>query len=252
MYATARYQPYSLLLLLRKRPHPSGLTCLHCGQVVEDVMRWLNTHWRAAHVICLDFQGDLFAAFPEIHWEAPASAPVPGSARVLRVLCDGPYGKWYGLPPFMVGPADDLISALQRWVAGVASLCQHLTVLHLRGMKARPLPALPLLVHVILAQCTFTPALVASLQGLARLETLHVSGDWGLGPPAWDVCACTRLRRVHMGWMLARGLLAAGQELCLPPACTVALEIRQAGGVAGVAPAARRAHHGPEHAVLRQ
>ena len=195
-------------------------------------MRWLNTHWRAAHVICLDFQGCPFTSFPEVDWDAPASDSAPGSALVLRVMCEGPYGEWCG--SWLEGPAqDDLVSMLPRWVAGVAPLCQNLTVLHLRGMKAEPLPALPLLAHVILEQCTFTPALVASLQGLARLETLHVSGDWGLGPPAWDVCACTRLRRVHMGWMLARGLLAAGQELCLPPACTVALEIQQAGGWQG-------------------
>ena len=134
-------------------------------------MRWLNTHWRTAHVICLDFQGYPFTSFPEVDWEAPASAPAPGSARVLRVMCEGPYGKWYGRRP--AGPAQgDLTLDLPRWVAGVAPLCQNLTVLHLRGVMAMALLALPLLAHVILEQCTFTPALVASLQGLARLETL--------------------------------------------------------------------------------
>lgn len=104
-------------------------------------MRWFNTHWRAAHIICLDFQGYPFTPFPEIDWEAPASDPAPGSARVLRVMCEGPYGEWYGT--WLEGPAqDDLVSVLPRWVAGVAPLCQNLTGLHLRGMRAEPLPAL--------------------------------------------------------------------------------------------------------------
>ena len=126
------------------------------------------------------------------------------------------------------------LCSLPRWVAGVAPLCQNLTAMHLRGMEVAPLPALPLLVHVILEYCMFTPALVASLQGMARLETLHASGDWRRELPAWDasacmwdVSACTRLSRVHIGCGLAGGLAEAGQELCLPPACTVALEVRE-------------------------
>ena len=188
-------------------------------------MRWLNDNWRAAHVVCLDFPGSPYTGFPGVDWEAPASDPVPGSARVLRVKCNSGSGVWYGSWP--EGPKqDDLRVQLPRWVAGVAPLCQNLTALHLRGMEVAPLPALPLLVHVILEYCIFTPALVASLQGMARLETLHASGEWCPGARAWDVSACTRLRRVHMGWGLARGLANAGQELCLPPTCTVALEVR--------------------------
>ena len=200
-------------------------------------MRWLNTHWRAAHVICLDFPEIPFKGFPEVDWEAPASAPAPGSARVLRVTCDGPYGRWYGTwpPEYASGvPAQgDLNMELPRWVAGVAPLCMNLTALHLRGIMVKALPELPLLVHVILEQCMFTPALVASLQGLARLETLHMSGGRGPWPQAvpiaWDVRACTRLRRVYKGWGLAGGQPWAGEELCLPPACTVALEIQTVG-----------------------
>lgn len=174
-------------------------------------MRWFNSNWRAAHVICLDFPGSPYRGFPGVDWEAPASAPAPGSARVLRVKCNSKNGMWYGSWPD--GPKqDDLTVLLPRWVAGLAPLCQNLTALHLRGLEVKPLPALPLLVHVILEHCMFTPALVASLQGMAGLETLHASGEWGRELPAWDVSACTwdvsactRLRRVHMGVRDGRG-----------------------------------------------
>ena len=189
-------------------------------------MRWLNNHWRIARIVCLDFQGHSYK--PEVDWEAPAHACAAGSARVLRVTYSG--NRWLDHSGHQ---CDGLASGLPRWVAGVAPLCQNLTALHLKGMEVKPLPPLPLLKHIILQQCEFTPALVASLQGLARLETLHASGHWGAEPPVWDVRACTGLRRVHMGWVLAGGLAAEGQELRLPPACTVALELLQWQGVQG-------------------
>ena len=113
---------------------------------------------------------------------------------------------------------------LPKWDAGVMPLCRNLTALHLRCVELREVPALPLLVHLILEHCVFQPPLVASLQALTSLETLHVRGVWGLGPPAWDVRACTRLRRVYISRKLAAKLAEAGQELRLPPACAVALE----------------------------
>ena len=191
-------------------------------------MRWLSAHWRAANVICVCFQGRPLHSYPEVACEAPASASAAGSAHVLRVTVDGPSGKRYKQGVRPVDPAgNDVILKLPRWVAGVASLCQNLTALHLRGMVVEALPALPLLMHVVLEQCMFRPALVASLQGLARLETLHASGCWGAAPPVWDVRACLRLRRVYLEWGLAEGLAAAGQELFLPPACTVALDLHE-------------------------
>ena len=206
--------------------------CQPCGQAVVDFMRWLNAHWRAAHVICLYLKRHRSTSFSHVvDWEAPASAPGPGSARVLRVGCDGPFEKrdetWRMRRT--LGDGSNLGLELPRWVAGVAPLCQNLVTLHLRGMEVKPLPALPLLMHVILERCIFTPALVTSLQGLARLETLHVSGSWdqGLSVSVWDVRACPRLRRIYMGLGLANGLAKTGQELRLPPACTVALEFQQ-------------------------
>ena len=117
----------------------------------------------------------------------------------------------------------DLRQGLRRWVAGVAPLCQNLVTLHLRCVQLMEVPALPLLAHLILDMCEFRPALVASLQGLARLETLHVSGWWGNDVSMFDVSACTRLRRVFMDIGVAARLVEPGRDLCLPPACTVAL-----------------------------
>ena len=200
-----------------------GLTCLHCGQAVAGVARWLDTHWRAAKIICLDFWGNP----AEDDWEAgqPAPAPPAGRAHVMRVTCNWPsnddrmrayLGK--GLPLGLPG-----------WVAGVMPLCQNLTTLQLSCIKVKELSAPPLLVHLILEESEFQPLLVASLRGLAMLETLHVSGHWRavLKPLAWDIRACTRLRRVFMDYRLAPDVAQAGQELRLPPACTVALGFRQ-------------------------
>ena len=118
---------------------------------------------------------------------------------------------------------------LNRWVAGVLPLCQSLTALHLRSIALTEVPALPLLVHLILEQCSFQPSLVASLGGLVMLETLHLSGPWvnlSSETPAWDIRACTNLRRLHMGAQLAAVLAEEGQALCLPPACRVTLGFR--------------------------
>ena len=199
-----------------------GLTRLHCCQRFANVTRWLDAHWRAAKVLCLDIQGHP----ANVEWEAsqPAPASSAGCARVLRVTCNVPHGEWDG---WWVRAGEELPAGLPRWVAGVLPLCQNLTALHLRRVDIKGLPALPLLVHLILEDCKVGPVLVASLQGLTGLETLRVSGVWGPEPPVWDVRACTRLRRVFMGLQLAGGLAAAGQDLCLPPACTVALEFFQ-------------------------
>ena len=120
---------------------------------------------------------------------------------------------------------EDLPFGLPRWLAGVMPLCRNLTALHLQCVVVREVPALPLLMHLILEHCVFQPALVASFQGLTGLETLHVRGIWGLGPPAWDVRACTRLQNVYMSRKLVATLAEAGQELRLPLACAVALEL---------------------------
>ena len=192
------------------------------GQAVAGATRWLESHWRAAKVICLDFRG-----YPEAcDWDAgrsPPSSPA-GSARVLRVTCRR-LGARIDILPVWGQTEEELPLGLPRWVAGVMPLCRNLTALHLRCVELREVPALPLLVHLILEHCVFQPALVASLQGLARLETLHARGAWGLGPPAWDVRACTRLRRMFMSRKLVATLAEAGQELRVPPACAVALEL---------------------------
>ena len=202
------------------------------GQLVAAAMRWLNTHWRAAKMICLHFTG-----YPaDEDWEAghlaPASTASP--ARALRVTCGDPVsgerGAWARAG--LAGLSQPL--KLHEWVAGVLPLCQNLTALHLRRIELVQVPALPLLVHLILEEFVFRPVLVASLQGLARLETLHVSGVSGRWaseePPVWDVRACTRLRRVYMGYVLAHHLALYGQDLCVPPSCAVALSIKQMGG----------------------
>ena len=110
-----------------------------------------------------------------------------------------------------------------RWLAGALPLYQSLTALHLRSIAVAEVPALPLLVHLILEECEFRPALVASLQGMTAL---HVDGWWGNEASMFDVSACTRLRRVCMDFQLATVLAEEGQELCLPPACRVALGFR--------------------------
>ena len=143
---------------------------------------------------------------------------------MLRVTCRR-FGSRLDDLPVWGQAREDLPLGLPRWVAGVMPLCQNLTALHLRCVELRDVPALLQLVHLILEHCVFQPALVASLQGLAALETLHVRGVWGLGPPAWDVRACTRLRQVYMSQKLAAKLAETGQELRLPPACAVALEL---------------------------
>ena len=202
----------------------SELTFLRRGQLVAGFTRWLSTHWRAAKVICLHFTG-----YPaDKDWEArqPVLASAAGCARVLRVTSSDPILE---MREGRAGRSQPL--GLPGWVAGVLPLCQNLTALHLRRIELVQVPALPLLVHLILEECVFRPALVASLQGLARLETLHVSGSWASkDPPVWDVRACTRLRRVFMGCMLAYNLEKWVQGLCMPPACTVALSINSLPG----------------------
>ena len=194
-------------------------------------MRWLNAHWRAASVICLHFTG-----YPEDEdWEVGHLAPASTASRAcaLRVTCGDPVsgerGAWARAGLAGLGPPLKLL----EWVAGILPLCQNLTALHLRRIEITQLPALPLLVHLILQECVFRPALVASIQGLARLETLHVSGvsgQWASEePPDWDVRACTRLRRLYMGYVLAHHMVLYGQDLNVPPACAVALSIKQMG-----------------------
>ena len=127
---------------------------------------------------------------------------------------------------FLAG--NDPPQGLPRWVAGVLPLCQNLTALFLRRVELAELPKLPLLVHLILEDLYVRPALVASLQGLARLETLYVSGYflfvlYGTATPVWDVRACIRLRRVYLSQGLAAVLAKGGQDLGLPPACLVSL-----------------------------
>ena len=167
---------------------------------------------------------------------------------MLRVTCSSAYPK----------PAEErelyrlgtvLPLGLPRWVAGVAPLCHNLVALHLRRVELTELPALPLLVHLILEHCMFHEVLVASLQGLASLETLHMRGRWGASTrveggaririvweplfpkqvdPAsrvWDVRACARLRRLSLGGGLPDHLAREGWDLGVPPACTVALDI---------------------------
>ena len=121
----------------------------------------------------------------------------------------------------------DLPAGLPHWVAGVVPLCQNLTALHLDGVQQKELPALPLLVHLILDRCSFTPLLVASLRDLTRLETLWVDGGWDDESSAWDMHACTRLRGLFMGPSLAAEMADMGQALSVPPTCTVALDFRE-------------------------
>ena len=63
--------------------------------------------------------------------------------------------------------------------------------------------------------------------------------NWKSMPRVLDVCACTRLRRAYIGGGLAHCLPRYGQDLCVPPACTVALSIAKTM-VASVARAAWR------------
>ena len=139
---------------------------------------------------------------------------------MLRVKCSGTRQGWLQVRPLT---GSDALVGLPRWVAGVLPLCQNLTALHLARVELKELPALPLLVHLILEECEFQPALVASIRGLAALETLHVSGGWEFGNhPGWDVHGCTRLRRLHMGIGLASSLAEDGEDLRVPSACSVA------------------------------
>ena len=119
------------------------------------------------------------------------------------------------------------LEGLPRWVAGVLPLCQNLTALHLTYVETRELPALPLLVHLILDSCMFTPVLVASLRGLTRLETLWVSGRWGPESSVWDMRACTRLRRLYFPAALAADMAFWGRALSVPTACAVALDFQE-------------------------
>ena len=83
-----------------------------------------------------------------------------------------------------------------------------------------------MLVHLILEDIRVEPVLVASLQGLASLETLYVRGAFDALCTAgeWDMTACTRLRRVFLSWGIATRLSKEGQDLKLPPACTAAVQ----------------------------
>ena len=87
-----------------------------------------------------------------------------------------------------------------RCVAAVVPLCQNLTALHFRNVELEELPALPLLKHLILEKLCVEPVLVASLQGLASLETLYMHGTIRAFSTTceWDITACTRLRRVFL------------------------------------------------------
>ena len=155
-----------------------------------------------------------------------AHASAAACARVLRVMSSDPisYMREVWKREGYAGQSRPL--GLHEWVAGALPMCQNLTALHLRSVQIVQVPALPLLVHLILEECVFGPALVASLQGLVRLETLHVSGSWASKElPVWDISACTRLRRVFMGSMLAYNLEKYVKDLHVPPACTVALAI---------------------------
>ena len=205
-----------------------GLTCLRCGQRVAGAARWLSTHWRAASVICLDFQG-----YPTTFiWEAgqPAYASTAGCVRALRVTCSESLGRslanrgLHGLP---VGPTGEYLHhGFAQWVAGFTTMCQNLTNLHLRSVELDELPALPGLAHLILEDLRIRPELVASLRGLTSLETLYMSMDfWDHRDTVCDFRACKRLRRVAMSRAIATRLAAAGSDLCLPPACTAALDI---------------------------
>ena len=194
---------------------------LHCGQRIAGAARWLDTHWRAAKVICLDFWGYQTDDDCVI---LPAPSASPGCARVLRVTChDASSGS------AMTGyvAEEGMAVGLSRWFAEVAPLCPNLVALHLCNVAVTQLPALPLLKHLILRACMFRPALVASLCGLASLETLHMSGSDASEPSGWDLRACIRLRRVYVCPGLAGGQAVAGKELCLPPACTLSLCISQ-------------------------
>ena len=193
--------------------------------LVRGVTQCLDSHWRAAKVICLDFRG-----YPEdgnYVWEPFGHPPPPGPAgcvRVLRVTCSCFSLKWGG----MWCPADGVPWGLPKWVAKVLPVCGNLTALHLRRVELELVPALPLLKHLLLEDTKFHPVLVASLQGLAGLETLHVSGYWyEAQATVWDVLACTGLRAMFMGHKLAVELARAGQDLRVPPACAVAIEFSQ-------------------------
>ena len=197
------------------------LTRLRCRQLVAGVAQWLNAHWRAAKVISLGFQEHP----ADEDWAIlPAPSASAGSLCVLRVTCTCVH-KRRTLMRMEEEDSDeiDLPQGLRRWVAGVLPLCQNLVTLHLRCVQLMEVPALPLLVHLILDMCEFQPALVASIRGLPMLETLHVDGWWGSEVSRFDVSACTRLRTVYMEIGVAARLVAAGRDLCLPPACTVAL-----------------------------
>ena len=185
--------------------------------------RWLGTHWRAAKVICLDFQG-----YPaDNDWAAgqPEAAASANRVCVLQVTCSrarsGPHelADWHDVAGL------DPTPGLPGWVAGVLPLCPNLWSLRLKCVELGDLPALPALAHLILEECVFTPVLVAALQGLARLETLHVSGHWDA--QAWDMRACTRLRSVFLSAGLTHSLREGGCDLRFPPACTMAVEFER-------------------------
>ena len=199
----------SLMQIFRQRSVIyDSLTCLHCGQRVAGALRWLSTHWRAAKVLCLDVQPHSLA---EGDREAvqPASAYPAGGVCVLRMACT----------------ATSTPAAFPRWAAGLVPLFQNLTALHLRNIELEDLPEVPLLKHLILEKLVGC-ALFASHRGLASLETLYMS--WPLSSHMriiWAFRACTRLRRLFTSWGIATRLAAVGQDLRLPPACSVALEL---------------------------
>ena len=199
---------------------------------MAGVTRWLGAHWRAARVICLDFQG-----YPaDGDWAAgqPAAAASADRVRVLRVTCSRAprnpscYADWHDVAG--VDPAP----GLPGWVARVLPLCPNLVTLHLRRVELGGVPALPLLKHLVLEYTMFQPALVASLQGLARLETLHVTGHWAA--QAWDMRACTRLRRVYLSAGLTRSLREGDCDLRFQPACTMDLDFERLAGMEAMSP----------------
>ena len=191
--------------------------------LVEGVTKWLDHHWRAAKVICLDFRG-----YPEdINWALmfwPPPAGPDGCVRVLRVTCSCLSHKWGG----SWGPIEHGVpGGLPRWVERVLLFGGNLTALHLRRVEIEVVPALPLLKHLLLEDTMVHTVLVASLRGLASLETLHVTGRWYKEPRVWDLRACKALRRVYLGHSLAVNLASAGRALRVPPTCAVAVEFSQ-------------------------
>ena len=185
-----------------------SLTRLHCGQRVAGAVRWLGTHWRAAKVLCVDIGP---CSQPEGDREAvqPVSAGPAGDVRVLRVTCTA---TWT-LPGFSV------------WAAGLIPWCQNLKFLQLKDVELERLPAPPMLKHLVLEKTT-GGALFAAHWGLASLDTLYMSLPLSRHVKIMcDFRTCIRLRRLFLSWGIATRMAAVGQDLRLPPACSVAMEL---------------------------